>query len=234
MRAGSSAAPVASLGVTSAAATPAACISGMTRLQFVRLTSHRAPPSCAPVPSEGDINGAFPLRGPLPFIPRCPCGRAGSRRSGFARRPTNAGQNSAQHCTCAEDPRAKTALSEIRAVRLRAGDVPRFRMTKALRMFRIFGRRPRPDATYWSGRRTLAALDAIAWPAAWAIGARCLPSHGGVAGACVVAICAIVAARRVRRALRLNHRYRFTTWRWARLGMALLLFGYALKWAIGA
>jgi hypothetical protein len=101
-------------------------------------------------------------------------------------------------------------------------------------MFLLFERRPRPDAAYWPGRRTLGALDAIAWPAAWAIGARCLPSHGGIAGACVVAICAVAAVRRVRLALWVNHRYHFATRRWARLGLALLLFAYALKWAIGA
>ena len=42
-------------------------------------------------------------------------------------------------------------------------------------MFLLFGRRSRPEAAYWPGRRNLGALDAIAWRAAWAIGARWLP-----------------------------------------------------------
>jgi hypothetical protein len=105
----------------------------------VRGSTHRAPPSCAPVLRRGGHKRVpSRSRGSLRFIPRCPCGCAGSRRSGFARRPTNAGQNSAQRCTCAEEPRAKTAPSEIRAVASRRGDATGRRATEELRMFLPF------------------------------------------------------------------------------------------------
>ena len=98
-------------------------------------------------------------------------------------------------------------------------------------MILLLRREPRPDAPYWTGRWRLAALDAVAWPAAWVIGALCLPSHGGIAGALLVAFCTVAAVHRLRLALRANHRYYFTTWRWGRIGLTLLLFAYALKWA---
>jgi hypothetical protein len=98
-------------------------------------------------------------------------------------------------------------------------------------MFLLLRREPRPDAAYWTGRWSLAALDAVAWPAAWIIGAGCLPSHGGIVGAFLVAFCTVAAVHRIRLALGANHRYYFTTWRWGRIGLALLLFAYALKWA---
>ena len=36
-------------------------------------------------------------------------------------------------------------------------------------MWILFTPVPRPDALYWPGRRWLAALDAIVWPAGWAL-----------------------------------------------------------------
>src|SRR4051794_4557952 len=98
-------------------------------------------------------------------------------------------------------------------------------------MILLLRRESRPDAAYWTGRESLAALDAVAWPAAWVIGARCLPAHGGIAGVFIVAFCTVAAVHRLRRALRANHRYHFTTWRWGRIVLALLLFAYAVKWA---
>jgi hypothetical protein len=98
-------------------------------------------------------------------------------------------------------------------------------------LFLFLRREARPDAAYWPGRWSLAALDAVAWPAAWVIGARFLPSKGGIAGAFLVAFCTIAAVHRLRLALRANHRYYFSTWRWGRIGLALLLFAYALKLA---
>jgi hypothetical protein len=46
----------------------------------------------------------------------------------------------------------------------------------------------------------------------------------------LVMACAVISSlRRLHRALWLNHRYRFTTWRWGRVVMALLLVGLLLK-----
>ena len=81
----------------------------------------------------------------------------------------------------------------------------------------------------WRGRRLLAALDAVAWPAlsvaVW-LQSR-LP--GRLVGAVVAAVCVIAGGCRLRRAIWFNHRYRFTTWRWGRGLMALLLFGLLLR-----
>jgi len=48
----------------------------------------------------------------------------------------------------------------------------------------------------------------------------------------VLTACAIAAGVvRLHRAIAVNHRYRFTTWRWGRVLAGLLLFGWLLKLA---
>ncbi len=92
---------------------------------------------------------------------------------------------------------------------------------------------PRPDAPEWSGRRWLDEVDAVSWPAAWALGAAMVPAASvGVVGPVVIAFAAWSALSRVHRALWQNHRYWFTTWRWGKLAAALLLVGMVLKIAI--
>jgi hypothetical protein len=88
---------------------------------------------------------------------------------------------------------------------------------------------PPPDARPWPGRRWLAAVDAIAWPAMWIGAASILPAPGGIVEALAYAVAALAGWRRLQRALLFNHRYHFTTWAWGcRLGK-LLLVG-ALMW----
>ena len=96
-------------------------------------------------------------------------------------------------------------------------------------MFLVFARAPPPDAPYWPGRRWLAAIDAMAWPALWVMLIARVPAPVGLFGAVVVAWMVFLALNRLQRALWANHRYRFTTWRWGRLALALLLFGWVLK-----
>jgi hypothetical protein len=99
-----------------------------------------------------------------------------------------------------------------------------------MRTMWIIVNRPAPaDAAYWPGRRWLAALDALLWPAGWAVSVWCAPVHTALVGQLVVACAVISGLRRLHRALWLNHRYRFTTWRWGRVVMALLLVGLLLK-----
>ena len=98
-------------------------------------------------------------------------------------------------------------------------------------MWMLFVRAPSPDAPYWEGRRWLAAVDALAWPALWALLALNLPMPGGIVSAAGVALAGVAAWSRLRVALWNNHRYRFTTWRWAQVLATLLLFGAFLKWA---
>jgi hypothetical protein len=98
-------------------------------------------------------------------------------------------------------------------------------------MWVIFARAPPPDAQVWPGRRMLALVDAVAWPAVWATWLLALPVPFGLAGQCALAWCCVAAQRRAVRAVAQNHRYRFTTWRWGRWLLFVLLFGYTLKLA---
>lgn len=99
-------------------------------------------------------------------------------------------------------------------------------------MWVIFARAPPPDAVVWQGRRALALVDAVAWPAAWAVFILGLPVALGVAGHFVLALCAVSALARAHRAVAHNHRYHFTTWHWGRRLAFVLAFGYALKLAV--
>lgn len=96
-------------------------------------------------------------------------------------------------------------------------------------MWILFARAPRPDAIVWPGRRLLAAIDAIVWPAAvvWAL--LSVPGASGVAGPVLGAIAVLAAFPRLRRALWSNQRYRFTTWWVFRLLVVLLAIGFAMK-----
>jgi hypothetical protein len=48
-------------------------------------------------------------------------------------------------------------------------------------------------------------------------------------GPFVAAVAILCALDRVHRALWVNHRYRFTTWRWDRIAVARLAMGVVLK-----
>ena len=98
-------------------------------------------------------------------------------------------------------------------------------------MWLIFIRESRPDARVWPGRRALAVADAVGWPCVWALGVLSLPAHGGLFGHCALVFCAAEAMRRVHRAVVVNHRYHFTTWRWGRRLVLVLALGYGLKLA---
>jgi hypothetical protein len=56
-----------------------------------------------------------------------------------------------------------------------------------------------------------------------------MPYRTGVAGVVIVAACAVAALRRLRRAIRSNHRYRFTAWRWGRVVLLLVGVGLLLR-----
>jgi len=96
-------------------------------------------------------------------------------------------------------------------------------------MWLVVTRTPRPDAPYWRGRCWLAAIDALAWPLLWVLVLRQAPVSTGIVGPMVVALLVPTAIGRLRRALLVNHRYRFTTWRWGRVVMVLLVAGVVLK-----
>lgn len=98
-------------------------------------------------------------------------------------------------------------------------------------MWVIFARAPLPDVVVWPGRRALALVDAVAWPAAWATLVLGLPVSSGLAGPFALALCAVSALTRAHRAIAHNHRYHFTTWCWGWRVVFVLAFGYALKLA---
>ena len=93
-------------------------------------------------------------------------------------------------------------------------------------MWLVVAREPRPDAPYWPGRRVLAAVDAAVWPLLWVL----VFSHASKpVGPFVVAVALLCALGRLHRALWVNHRYWFTTWRWGRVAAELLMIGVVLK-----
>ena len=93
----------------------------------------------------------------------------------------------------------------------------------------LIAREPASDAPYWPGRRVLAAVDAAVWSLFWML----LFSHAskpvGLVGPFIAAVALLCALGRLHRALWVNHRYRFTTWRWGRVVAALLLIGAIMK-----
>ncbi len=96
-------------------------------------------------------------------------------------------------------------------------------------MWMLFTRAPPPDAPYWPGRRWLALIDAIAWPAmTWCV-LQGMSSSGGLIVALAMALLVVSGLRRVFAALLANHRYHFTTWRWGRVVAWLLAIGAFLK-----
>lgn len=99
-------------------------------------------------------------------------------------------------------------------------------------LFLLIPREPSPDFVYWPGRRALAALDAVAWPSAAVVVVVASPYKLGAFGAVVIVIAAYVGTQRLNRALRMNQRYRFTTWVWSKRLVALLLASALLKLAL--
>lgn len=101
-------------------------------------------------------------------------------------------------------------------------------------MWLLVAREPRADAMVWSGRLWLAALDALLWPALWVWVIHHLPGTLGVVAPFVTGVAALSALGRLHRAVWVNHRYWFTTWRWARIVGGLMLVGLVMKVAAGA
>lgn len=90
-------------------------------------------------------------------------------------------------------------------------------------------REPRPDAPDWPGRRVLAAVDAIVWPLLWVLLIQHAPEPVGLMGPFVTAMAVLLGLGRLHRAIWVNHRYWFTTWRWGKVMAAMLLIGAVLK-----
>ena len=91
--------------------------------------------------------------------------------------------------------------------------------------------RPRTRA----GRAVLARpgaylrLSMQPWSLVWVLLFSHAPKPVGLVGPFVAAVALLCALGRMHRALWVNHRYRFTTWRWGRVVAALLLMGMVMK-----
>jgi hypothetical protein len=96
-------------------------------------------------------------------------------------------------------------------------------------MWVFVAREAPPDAPYWPGRKLLAAIDALAWPLFWVLLFMHAPKPVGLIGPFVTAVAVLSALGRLHSALWVNHRYRFTTWRWGRVLAAMLLMGAVMK-----
>ena len=101
-------------------------------------------------------------------------------------------------------------------------------------MWLLVAREPRPDAPDWPGRRLLAAVDAVAWPLMWVLLIRHVPEPAGLIGPFVTALAVLLGLGRLHRALWVNHRYWFTTWRWGKVLGAMLLIGAVMKLSMSA
>ena len=96
-------------------------------------------------------------------------------------------------------------------------------------MWLLVAREPRPDAPDWPGRRMLAAVDAVVWPMLWVLLIQHAPAPVGLVGPFVTALAILLGLGRLHRAICVNQRYWFTTWRWGKVMAAMLLIGAVLK-----
>lgn len=96
-------------------------------------------------------------------------------------------------------------------------------------MLVAYQRSPIPNAVVWPGRRVLAVMDAIVWPALWVAGTIAAPFQTGTTGALLMAFALLFAISRLRRAIFENASYHFTTWRWGRPVVVLVAVGASLK-----
>ena len=95
-------------------------------------------------------------------------------------------------------------------------------------MWLLVAREPRQDAPQWAGRKSLAVLDAVAWPL---VGVSLLYLSRvslGVVGPVLMAAAFVLSIARLRRAIWRSHRYRFTTWRWGGMVLGLVMLGAVL------
>ena len=95
-------------------------------------------------------------------------------------------------------------------------------------MWLLVAREPRQDAPQWAGRKSLAVLDAVAWPLVGVSLLYLSRMSLGVAGPVLMAAAIVLSVARLRRAIWLNHRYRFTTWRWGGIVLGLMMVGAVL------
>jgi hypothetical protein len=80
----------------------------------------------------------------------------------------------------------------------------------------------------------LAALDAVVWPLLWVLLIQHAPEPVGLVGPSATAMAVLLGLGRLHRAIWVNRRYWFTTWRWGKVMAAMLLIGAVLKVTMSA
>lgn len=98
-------------------------------------------------------------------------------------------------------------------------------------MWLLFAGAPTPPAADWPGRRALAVVDALAWPALVAFAVSAMTVSHGLVGNVVVAMCAVLGLRGAWTAACRSSHYRFTTLRFGMPLASMLALGVALKLA---
>lgn len=101
-------------------------------------------------------------------------------------------------------------------------------------MWLLVAQQVKPDVPVWRGRRLLAAVDAIAWPLFWVLVLHHATQPVGLVGPIAATFAMSLGLVRLRRAVFMNHRYRFATWRWGKVASAVLTIGFLLKLSITA
>lgn len=90
-------------------------------------------------------------------------------------------------------------------------------------------REPEQPVQVWTGRTTLAIIDAIVWPMVGIALLSQLPAQGRLTGQFFMAVLVLMAIGRVRRAWFDNEYYRFTTWRWGKPAFVLMAMGWLMR-----
>ncbi|ACB33153.1 hypothetical protein Lcho_0881 [Leptothrix cholodnii SP-6] len=96
-------------------------------------------------------------------------------------------------------------------------------------MWLLISRRVRSEMPYWPGRRLLAAIDALVWPAVWLVVLMRVEVPMGVTRSVFMAVLAMCAVSRLWRATFDNSDYTFTTWRWGKVLGGLLLVSWFIQ-----
>jgi hypothetical protein len=99
-------------------------------------------------------------------------------------------------------------------------------------MWMFIAREPSPEAPYWRGRRAMALVDALLWPLIGVLLLRHAVGFATVMGSVMLWALVGLALHRMSRAWWANSRYHFTTWRLAKVMLALLVLGAILKIAM--
>jgi hypothetical protein len=123
-------------------------------------------------------------------------------------------------------------MSGLAQLMVEAKNIGSSRNSEGEMVWIVVERAPAPDMPYWSGRRWLAAIDAIAWPLGLGLLLGRGPGKTGLMLPMASAVLLLWGLSRFHKAVWLNHRYRFTTWWVLGILAVLVIVGLVLKIAL--